>query len=88
MVAVKQELYDPMVYDVMRERANRLGGEYLYLKRHAVDPLEAEQWARLKLELARRVRAIDSLDEAAVRAASAEFSMRLRELERLSVAAG
>lgn len=88
MTAVKQELYDPMVYDIMRERANRLGGEYLYLKRHATDPIEEQQWAGLKLDLARRVRAIDSLDESAVRAASAEFSNKLHELGRLRVAAG
>ena len=25
------ETYDPMIYDVMRESANRLVGEYMYL---------------------------------------------------------
>lgn len=88
MAVVRQELYDPMVYDIMRERANRLEGEYIYLERQATDPIEKAQWDQAGLELVRRVRAIDSLDESAVRAASAEFSMKMHELERVRVAAG
>ena len=30
-VMTQTETYDPMIYDVMRESANRLVGEYMYL---------------------------------------------------------
>lgn len=88
MVAVKQELYDPMVYDVMVEQATRLEGEYLFLERQASDPAEKAQWRAAHMDVLAKERAVDPTDEGAVRAAGFEFSRRLDELERLRVAAG
>lgn len=88
MTRQMQELYDPMVYDVMRERANRLKGEYLFQESQTSDPVKKAQWERRRIDLVRKVREIDAMDEAAVRAASAEFSRGLDELRLLSVAAG
>lgn len=88
MSTENQELYDPMVYDIMRERANRLIGRYLHLARIANDPETRRQWSEAVTGILDRIDAVDPHDEEAVRAASADFSRRFNEIERLRVAAG
>lgn len=66
--------WDPMIYDVMREKANMLGGWYVALEREAGNPAEAERWRDRHSQLIKDVEAVPAFNLAAVEAASAEIS--------------
>jgi hypothetical protein len=76
---------DPMVYDVMRETANRLGGEYIARANDCRphDPAGEAYWLGLDLALRDEVDDVDPRDQDLVRAMTAEFSARRRALPTL-----
>ncbi|MGL4339997.1 MAG: hypothetical protein ACRCSP_06210 [Rhodoglobus sp.] len=69
---------NPMVYDIMREAANWLQGEYLAREREAHSADEQQRWRDAQYRVDDEVRAIDPRDQDVVRAKTAEFT-RLRE---------
>lgn len=70
--------YDPMIYDAMREAANRLGGLYMERWHLATNEAEKEKWLSLNHRVWRESRDIDpgSLDD--VQRARADFVARFR----------
>ena len=73
-------LYDPMIFDIMRETANRVVANYVAWEREARDPAEARHWqdARIRTRLA--VRAVDPDSRRAVEAKMAELRETLRRM--------
>ena len=69
---------NPMVYDVMREAANWLQGEYLARERAAQDATEKQRWRDAQCRVDDDVRAVEPQDKDLVRAKADEFT-RLRE---------
>lgn len=69
---------NPMVYDVMREAANWLQGEYLARERAAQDATEKQRWRDAQHRVDDDVRTVDPQDQDLVRAKTDEFT-RLRE---------
>ncbi|WP_029067973.1 hypothetical protein [Jonesia quinghaiensis] len=69
-------VFDPMIYDAMREFATRISGQYVAWKREAKTTEEAEHWQREMLRFNAEVRAVDHRSKSAIEAKRAE----LREL--------
>lgn len=72
---------NPMVYDVMREAANWLQGEYLARERATQDADEKQRWREAQYRVDDEVRAVDPQDQDLVRAKTDEFT-RLRERKK------
>ena len=74
--------YDPMIYDAMREAANRLGGLYMERWHLAKDEAEKKKWLALNDQVWRESRGVNpaSLDE--VQRARADFVARFNVEER------
>lgn len=72
--------FDPMVYDIMRETATELGGEYVWISRHA--DTEAEQDAARAADVAlwQDVNSVRGSDLATIKAKTAEYRSRLSQL--------
>jgi len=70
--------YDPMVYDVLRDTATRLGGKYIARAYRALTADEDDRWMQMDLDLQREVRGVDIYDEHAVRSKTAELTERYR----------
>lgn len=73
-----ERVRNPMVYDVMREAANWLQGEYLARERATQDADEKQRWREAQCRVDDEVRAVDPQDQDLVRAKNDEFT-RLRE---------
>ena len=69
---------NPMVYDVMREAANWLQGEYLARERAATDEAEKQRWREAQHRVDDAVRTIDPHNQEHVYVKTDEFT-RLRE---------
>ena len=76
--------FDPMIYDIMRETANELRGEYVWLSDHAATETERTDYAREDHAVWQEAQQVDSRDRAAIEAKTAEYRARL---ERLRAAA-
>jgi hypothetical protein len=72
--------YDPMIYDVMRESAIRLGGEYIALARKSADPQQKRALLLADRGIQEEARGVDSHDVDAVKAKTREFGRRLKDL--------
>lgn len=77
-VAQKRMTYDPMVYDVMRETATRLGGRLIAQARTTTDETQKQKLREESAQLEDEVLAVDIYSEHAVRAKTAELSARLQ----------
>lgn len=72
--------FNPMVYDAMREIANRIVGRYIAWKREAATEAQAAHWQAEAGRLAREVREVNPYDQAAVDAKRAELRERFAAL--------
>ena len=73
--------YDPMIYDVMLEGANQVGGRYVAWEREAReagDAAAAKHWQEEDIRLSLEVRAVNADSRSAVEAKTAELSELLR----------
>lgn len=70
--------YDPMIYDAMREAANRLGGLYMERWHLATTTEEREKWLQMNIALSLEADAVDSYALSDVQAKRAEFVRRFR----------
>ena len=77
--------YDPMMYDVMRESATRLGGEYIDLANHARTAAEREAFLAADRGVQREAQQVDIYDADAVKAKTGEFAARLGAIEAAAV---
>lgn len=73
--------YDPMIYDAMREAANRLGGLYMERWHLAESEADKEKWLALNRQVWRESRAVDPSSLGAVQSARADFVARFRAEE-------
>lgn len=73
--------YDPMIYDAMREAANRLGGLYMERWHLAESEADKEKWLALNQQVWRESRAVDPSSLVAVQSARADFVARFRAEE-------
>jgi hypothetical protein len=73
----RDRLYDPMIYDVMRETANRVIGRYLVWQRAATGG-EAQHWQDERIRTRLAVRMVDPDNRRAVEAMTAELRETLR----------
>ena len=80
--AVAPELvdFDPMVYDIMRETATELGGEYVWLSRNAATEAEREAARATQIALWQDVNSVRGSDLATITAKTDEYRSRLRQL--------
>ena len=81
---IEWEDYNPMLYDVMRETANRLGGRYIYLSRNAKTEEERQFWLNKDLDFRDEIdkpfpRLVD------VQEMQADLNKRLKEVLEESV---
>ncbi|MBP2436938.1 hypothetical protein [Microbacterium amylolyticum] len=74
--------YDPMIYDLLREAANVLRGEYIGLANESAEP-ERSRFLKAERAVSREVDAVDSYDRAAVESLTAEFRGRTSELRSI-----
>lgn len=72
---------DPMIYDTMRETANRVIGRYLVWQRAATGR-EARHWQDERIRTRLEVRAVDPDDRREVEAKTAELRERFRRMPR------
>lgn len=72
--------FDPMIYDIMRETATELRGEYIWLSRHADTAAEREAARAEHSALWKDVDAVPGFDRAVIEAKTAEYRSRLRRL--------
>lgn len=72
------EDYDPMIYDAMREAANRLKGIYVARQTTASSELERDQWLQKQIAVAVEVDDVDSYSLQDVQALRASFVARLQ----------
>lgn len=70
--------YDPMIYDAMREAANRLGGLYMERWHLANTPEERDLWLQKNIAVSLEADAVDSYSLVDVQTKRAEFARRLR----------
>lgn len=78
--SVEQDrLYDPMIYDIMRETANRVIGRYLVWQRGTTGR-EAQHWQDERIRTRLAVRAVDPDSRRAVEAKTAELRETLRRM--------
>lgn len=76
MATDDDQVFDPMIYDAMRELATRVSGVYIGWRREARTEAEAEHWLGESVRVTREVRAVDRYSKSAIDAKRAE----LREL--------
>lgn len=72
--------FDPMVYDIMRETATELGGEYVWLSRNAGTEAEREAARATQIALWQDVNSVRGSDLATITAKTDEYRSRLRQL--------
>ncbi|MCI1674249.1 MAG: hypothetical protein LKI34_08570 [Bifidobacterium tibiigranuli] len=72
--------YDPMIYDVMRESANRLRGEFVNLSNQADSDAERQAFDAAELGVYREAEQVDAHDVDAVRAKTADFDARINAI--------
>lgn len=72
--------FDPMIYDIMREAANELRGEYIWLANHAATDAEREGYEREDHALWREAQQVNSRDRAMIEVKTAEYRSRLQQL--------
>ncbi|WP_424467217.1 hypothetical protein [Pseudoclavibacter helvolus] len=70
--------YDPMIYDAMREAANRLGGLYMERWHLAKTSEERDLWLQKNIAVSIEADAVDSYSLDEVQAKRAEFVRRFR----------
>ncbi|VXB88096.1 hypothetical protein [Pseudoclavibacter sp. 8L] len=70
--------YDPMIYDAMREAANRLGGLYMERWHLATSTDERDLWLQKNIAVSLEADAVDSFSLVDVQAKRAEFVERFR----------
>jgi hypothetical protein len=73
--------YDPMIYDVMRECANVLRGDYIDLANHAGTAAEREALLAAERGVTGEADQVDIYDVDAVRAKTDEFNARYKAIE-------
>ena len=67
-----------VLYDVMREAANRLRGELVHLERE--HPEDAGKYRQARFDVSDRADAVDARDRRAITAADAAFRAELAQL--------
>lgn len=72
--------FDPMVYDIMRETATELGGEYVWISRHADTEAERDAARAADVALWQDVNSVRGSDLATIKAKTAEYRSRLSQL--------
>lgn len=72
--------FDPMVYDIMRETATELAGEYVWLSRKAGTEAERDAAKAIHVALWQDVNSVSGRDLATIQAKTAEYRSRLRQL--------
>jgi len=72
--------YDPMIYDALRETANRVAGKYVAWAYRALTAAEDARWMQMVRDVRAEVRDIDTYDESAIRAKTAELTERFRAM--------
>ncbi|MFD0704567.1 hypothetical protein ACFQY8_02220 [Alloscardovia venturai] len=75
--------YDPMLYDIMRETANRLAGEFIYLSRQAQNPIEKQAFLEANYGVMQETNTVDISSKEAVEAKTREFAQRLKHIENV-----
>ncbi|WDH78221.1 hypothetical protein PTQ19_11935 [Microbacterium esteraromaticum] len=71
---------DPALYDVMCDAANELRGEYIWLSRHAPTAAARDTAAAAEVAIWQEMYRVPGSDAGALRAKTAEYRSRLREL--------
>ncbi|GAB3304897.1 hypothetical protein [Pseudoclavibacter terrae] len=74
--------YDPMIYDAMREAANRLGGLYMERWHQARTTEERDLWLQKNIAVSLEADAVDSYSLAEVQAKRAELVRRFEAEDR------
>ena len=72
--------FDPMVYDIMRETATELRGEYIWLSDHADTAAERDAATAAHIALWQDVNGVRGSDLAMIKAKTDEYRSRLRQL--------
>ncbi|KAE8128770.1 MULTISPECIES: hypothetical protein [Bifidobacterium] len=72
--------YDPMIYDVMRESAIRLGGKYISLARQSKTDAEREAFFAADRGVQQEADQVDRYNVNAVKTKTAEFADRLNAI--------
>ncbi|KAA8830100.1 hypothetical protein [Bifidobacterium tissieri] len=76
------ETYDPMIYDVMRESANRLIGEYMYLAHRTKDAVMRNALLDAINGVRKETSMVNADSREAVEEKTAEFSQRASNMRR------
>lgn len=85
--ATDDAYFDPMEYDVMRESATRLSGEYIYWAREMRKLGNAEAAKVLmgcEAEVMRQADMVNAHDEKAIRAKTQEFTKSLEQITSMT----
>lgn len=69
----RDRVYDPMIYDIMRETANQIIANYLAWEREAATVDEAGHWRSERFRTRLEIRAVDPDSRRAVEAKTAEL---------------
>ncbi|WP_454112734.1 hypothetical protein [Microbacterium maritypicum] len=77
-------VFDPMVYDIMRETATELGGEYVWISRHADTEAERDAAKAADVALWQDVNSVRGSDLATIKAKTDEYRSRLSRLRELA----
>lgn len=72
--------FDPMVYDIMRETATELRGEYIWLSDHADTAAERAAATAAHIALWQDVNSVRGSDLETIIAKTAEYRSRLNQL--------
>ncbi|MCE7482876.1 MULTISPECIES: hypothetical protein [Microbacterium] len=72
--------FDPMIYDIMRETATELRGEYIWLSDHADTAAERDAATTAHITLWQDVNSVSGRDLATIQAKTDEYRSRLRQL--------
>lgn len=72
--------FDPMIYDIMRETATELGGEYIWLSDHADTLAEREAATAADIALWQDMNSVRGSDLETIVAKTAEYRARLNQL--------
>lgn len=79
------ESYDPMIYDVMRESANRLVGEYMYLAHRTKDVIMRNALLDAVNGVRRETSMVDVDSRKAVEEKTREFSQRAGKMREFRI---
>jgi len=72
--------FDPMIYDIMRETATELRGEYIWLSTHAATAAECDAATAAHIALWQDVNSVRGSDLATIKSKTDEYRSRLRQL--------